>query len=149
MVYTTQWWFFFSTCIYWIICIDQPKTLTLLLKSKILDFKILSHVHVYRIEYVSYRQVPYRIRIDTAADRIVPALECCERRKASFEQNTAHTHSKNWCNSSTLWLYWNCVSSFDCLVLHVIDGFDSLPCYHWNALIECSRFYLNWLKHKK
>jgi len=28
----------------------------------------------YRIEYVSYRQGRYRTRIDTAADRIVPAL---------------------------------------------------------------------------
>jgi len=29
---------------------------------------------VYRTEYVSYRQGPYRIRIVSAADRIVPAL---------------------------------------------------------------------------
>jgi len=35
----------------------------------------LSYVHVYRIEYVSYRQGPYRIRIVSAADRIVPALD--------------------------------------------------------------------------
>ena len=34
----------------------------------------LSYVHMYRIEYVSYRQGPYRIRIISAADRIVPAL---------------------------------------------------------------------------
>ena len=34
----------------------------------------LSYVHVFRIEYVSYRQGPYRIRIVSAADRIVPAL---------------------------------------------------------------------------
>ena len=34
----------------------------------------LSYVHVYRIEYVSYRQGPYRIRIVSAADRIVQAL---------------------------------------------------------------------------
>jgi len=34
----------------------------------------LSYVHVYRIEYVSYRQGPYRIRIVSAADRIIPAL---------------------------------------------------------------------------
>jgi len=34
----------------------------------------LSYVHVYRIEYVSYRQGPYRICIVSAADRIVPAL---------------------------------------------------------------------------
>jgi len=34
----------------------------------------LSYVHVYRIEYVSYRQGPYPIRIVSAADRIVPAL---------------------------------------------------------------------------
>ena len=27
------------------------------------------------IEYVSYRQGPYRIRIDLADDRIVPALQ--------------------------------------------------------------------------
>ena len=45
-----------------------------MLKFKILDFESLSRVHVYRIEYVSYRQGPYRIRIDTADDRIVPAL---------------------------------------------------------------------------
>ena len=55
-------------------CIDQSKTFTLLLKSKILDFETLSRIHVYRIEYVLYRQGPYRIRIDTADDRIVPAL---------------------------------------------------------------------------
>jgi len=55
-------------------CIDQSKTFTLMLKFKILDFESLSRVHVYRIEYVSYRQGPYRIRIDTADDRIVPAL---------------------------------------------------------------------------
>ena len=29
---------------------------------------------MYRIEYLSYRQGPYRIRIVSAADRIVPAL---------------------------------------------------------------------------
>ena len=34
----------------------------------------LSYVHVYRIEYVSYRQGLYRIRIVSAGDRIVPAL---------------------------------------------------------------------------
>jgi len=56
-------------------CIDQSKTFTLLLKSKILDFETLSCVHVYRIEYVLYRQGLYRIRIHTADDRIVPALE--------------------------------------------------------------------------
>ena len=38
------------------------------------DMCFLSYVHVYRIEYVSYRQGPYRIRIVSAADRIVPAL---------------------------------------------------------------------------
>jgi len=51
------------------------KTFTLLLKSKILDFETLNHVHVYRIQYISYRQAPYRIRIDTANDRIVPTLQ--------------------------------------------------------------------------
>jgi len=55
-------------------CIDQSKTFTLLLKYKIIDFETASHVHVYRLEYVSYRQGPYRICIDTADDRIVPAL---------------------------------------------------------------------------
>ena len=40
------------------------------------DFETISRVHVYRIVYVSYRQGPYRIRIDTADDRIVPALAC-------------------------------------------------------------------------
>jgi len=58
----------------WIHRIDQPKTLTLLLKTNILDLKTLSLVHVNRINYVSYRQDLYRIRIDTATDRIVPAL---------------------------------------------------------------------------
>jgi len=32
------------------------------------------YMYVYRIEYVSYRLGPYRIRIVSAADRIVPAL---------------------------------------------------------------------------
>jgi len=50
-------------------------TFTLLLKSKMLDFETLSLVHVYRIEQVSYRQCPYRIRIVSDADRIVPALQ--------------------------------------------------------------------------
>jgi len=50
----------FRTSICRIHCIDQSKTFTLFLKSKILDFETLSHVHVYRIEYVSYRQCPYR-----------------------------------------------------------------------------------------
>jgi len=52
---------------------DQPKTFTLLLKSKIHDFETLSHVHVYRIEYVLFWPCPYRIRNNTAADRIVLA----------------------------------------------------------------------------
>ena len=52
----------------------STKTFTLLLKSKILNFETLSRVHVYRIEYVSYWQGPYRICIETAADRIVPAI---------------------------------------------------------------------------
>ena len=64
----------FRTSICMIHCIDQSKSFTLLLKSNILDFETLSRVHVYRIQYVSYRQGPYRIRIDTADDRIVPAL---------------------------------------------------------------------------
>jgi len=64
----------FRTSICRIHCIDQSKTFTLLLKSKILDFETLSHVYVYRIENVSYRQGPYRIRIDSVDDRIVPAL---------------------------------------------------------------------------
>jgi len=53
----------------------KTKTFTLLLKSKFFNFEILSRVHVYRIEYVSYRQRPYRIRIVSAASRIVPALQ--------------------------------------------------------------------------
>jgi len=65
----------FRTSICRIHCIDQSKTFTLLLKYKIIDFETLSHVHVYRIEYVSYQQGPYRICIDTADDRIVPALD--------------------------------------------------------------------------
>ena len=52
-------------------------TFTLLLKT-LFYFETLSHVYVYRIEYVSYRQRPYRIRIVSAADRIVPALQCFE-----------------------------------------------------------------------
>ena len=64
----------FRTSICRIHCIDQSKTFTLLLKSKIPDFETLSHVHVYRIKYVSYRQGLYRIRIDMADDRIIPAL---------------------------------------------------------------------------
>jgi len=64
----------FRTSICRIHCIYQFKTFTLLLKYKIIDFETLSHIHVYRIEYVSYRQCLYRIRIDTADDRIVPAL---------------------------------------------------------------------------
>jgi len=60
--YKLHWWsFHFSTSICWIHCIDQPKTFTLLLKSKILD-------------YVSYRQGLYQIHNVSAADRIVPAL---------------------------------------------------------------------------
>jgi len=64
----------FRTSICRIHCIDQSKTFTLLLKSNILDFETLSRVHVYRIEFVSYRQGPYWIRIETADERIVPAL---------------------------------------------------------------------------
>ena len=64
----------FSTSMCWIQFIDQPKTFTLLLKSNFIFFETLGHVHVYRIEYVSYRQGPYPIRINTSADRIVPAL---------------------------------------------------------------------------
>ena len=39
----------------------------------------LSYVHVYSMEYVSYRQGPYRILIVSADDRIVPALLTIER----------------------------------------------------------------------
>jgi len=60
-----------STCR--IHCIDEFKTFTLLLKYKIIDFETLSLIHVYRIEYISYRQGLYQIRIDTADDRILPA----------------------------------------------------------------------------
>jgi len=45
-----------------------------MLKSKIFDFETFSNIHVCHIEYVLYRQGPYQIRIDTAADCIVPAL---------------------------------------------------------------------------
>jgi len=37
------------------------------------------YMYVYRIEYVSYRLGPYRIRIVSAADRIVPALLMSQR----------------------------------------------------------------------
>jgi len=52
-----NWSLCFRTCIKFcrIHCIDQSKTFTLLMKSKILDFEILSRVHVYRI--VSVRSV--------------------------------------------------------------------------------------------
>ena len=66
--------FCFSAVICLIHCIDPPKTFTLLLKSKSITFETLSPVHVYRIEYVLYRQGPCRKRIVSAADRIVPAL---------------------------------------------------------------------------
>jgi len=69
-----RWSFCFSASICWNHCIDQPTTFTLLLKSKILDFETLSHVHVYRNEYVSYQQGLYRICILSAADHIVQAL---------------------------------------------------------------------------
>jgi len=69
-----RWPFCFSTSICWIQWKDLPNTVTLLLKFKILDFKTFSHVLVYSIEYVSYRQGHYRIRIISAADHIVPAL---------------------------------------------------------------------------
>jgi len=68
-------WFCFRTSIYWIHGLDQHKTVTLFLKFKILNFETLSHVHVYCIENVFYQQGPYRIRIDTAADRIVPYFD--------------------------------------------------------------------------
>ena len=69
-----KWSFCFSTSICWLHCIDQPKAFTLLLKSKILDFETLNHVHVYHIEYVSYQHGPYRICIISAADGIDPVL---------------------------------------------------------------------------
>ena len=36
-------------------CLDHHKTFTLLFNFKSLDFETLSRVHVYCIEYVSYR----------------------------------------------------------------------------------------------
>jgi len=65
----------FSTSICCILLFRFTKTLTLLLKSEILNFETLSHVMVYRTENVSYRQGPYRIRIVAAAQRIAPAQE--------------------------------------------------------------------------
>jgi len=52
----------------------------------------LSYVHVYRIEYVSYRQGPYWKRIVSADDRIVPALVmkvffCCFRQACIFSSS--------------------------------------------------------------
>ena len=55
-----------------VLSIDQSKTFTLLLKSKILDFETLSRVHLYRIEYVSYRQGPIEyvsIRLTTVSSQ--------------------------------------------------------------------------------
>jgi len=70
-----RWSFCFSTSICWIHCIYRStKLFTLLLKSNFFYFETLSRVHVYRIEYVLYLRGPYRIRIVSAADRIVPAL---------------------------------------------------------------------------
>jgi len=63
--YTLHRSFCFSTSIFFIQFIDQPKTFTLFLKSKILDFETLSQLHFIvsntygigkaRIEYVSIR----------------------------------------------------------------------------------------------
>ena len=76
MVYTTN-TFFFSSSFCWSHHKDQTKTFPLLLNSKFLDFETLRH------ENVSYRQGPYRIRIDTAADRIVQAIVPGRRCKRS------------------------------------------------------------------
>jgi len=83
--------FCFRTSICTIHCIDQSKTFTLLLKSNIIDFEILNRVHLYHIEYVSYRQGLYWIRIDMADERIVPALVVCQHFYLNiFSSETAH-----------------------------------------------------------
>jgi len=69
-----RWSFCFSTSVCSIHSIDQPKTITFLLKSKIPDFETLRHVNEYLIEYISYLQGLYVILIISAADRIIPAL---------------------------------------------------------------------------
>jgi len=69
MVHTTQ----VIILLYHKYLLDSLYRSTENIHSKILDFETLSHVHVYRIEYVSYRQGLYRTRIVSAADRIVPA----------------------------------------------------------------------------
>jgi len=55
-------------------CTTYRSTQNISFVVEILDFATLRRVHVYRIEYVLYRQGPYRIRIVSAADSIVPAL---------------------------------------------------------------------------
>jgi len=64
----------------------------MLLKSKILDFETLSRVHVYCIEYVSYRQGPYRKRIVSAAYRIVPALISTDSKTVSMKYKCVLVH---------------------------------------------------------
>jgi len=66
-----MWSFLFSASICWIHCIDHPKTFNLLLKSKIIFIYMCIESNTYRIgkvriEFVSYRQGPYRIRIVSA-----------------------------------------------------------------------------------
>jgi len=91
-------------------CIDQFKTFTLLFKSKNLGFETLSHVHVYRIEYVSYRQGPYRIRIDKADDRIVPALA------GTGSRDVSALNVQCTLNSALLLDYYKRVEYFKCYV---------------------------------
>jgi len=74
MVHTTQVIFLLQHKYLFDSLYSSTQNITLLLKTKILDFETLSHVHVYRIEYVSYWQGPYRVNIVSAADCIVPVL---------------------------------------------------------------------------
>ena len=63
----------------------------------------LSYVHVYCIEYVSYRQGPYRIRIVSAADRIVPALIAGpdQSLRTQIELSTKHSSLLYMCGNFT------------------------------------------------
>jgi len=81
-----------STSICWIHCIDWPKTFNLLLKFNIIDFETLSRVHGYCIEYVSYRQYQYQIRIDTAADRTVLALIFITKVEVTLQKANKNTY---------------------------------------------------------
>jgi len=59
-------------------CMDQPKTFTLLLKSKIFDFETFSPVHVYPIDIISARSVSNKYHIYCWPYRHSPNVHCLE-----------------------------------------------------------------------